>query len=81
MEEAETYSVGDSDTEFETNFQELSKHEKVERVIYLWHRAFSKAKGAAHILAKFGDLNKKIYLYGAAKKMESNDTNVTTKLK
>jgi hypothetical protein len=29
-----------------------------------------KAKGAAHILAKFGDLNKKIYLYGTAKKKD-----------
>ena len=38
---------------------------------YLWHRAFNKAKGAAHILAKFGDLNKKIYLIGAAKKTEN----------
>lgn len=30
-----------------------------------------KAKGAAHIMAKFGDLNKKIYLYGT-----SNNKNV-----
>ncbi len=37
---------------------------------YLWHRAYLKAKGAAHVLAKFGDLNKKIYLYGAEKKKE-----------
>ena len=27
-----------------------------------------KAKGASHILAKFGDLNKKIYLYGTSNK-------------
>lgn len=27
-----------------------------------------KSKGAAHILSKFGELNKKIYIYGAAKK-------------
>ena len=27
-----------------------------------------KTKGATHILAKFGDLNKKIYYYGASQK-------------
>jgi hypothetical protein len=37
-------------------------------VTHLWNRTFKKAKGAAHILAKFGELNKKIYYYGAAKK-------------
>lgn len=40
---------------------------------YLWHRAYLKSKGAAHVLAKFGDLNKKIYLYGAEKKKDEQE--------
>jgi hypothetical protein len=46
----------------------LNEQDKTDRIEYLWIRAFLKAKGAAHILAKFGELNKKIYYYGAAKK-------------
>ena len=62
------YSSGESDTEFEIPYQSLVEHDKRDRVAYLWNRAFLKSKGAAHILAKFGELNKKIYYYGAAKK-------------
>ena len=40
---------------------------------FLWHRAYAKARGASHILIKFGDLNKKIYIYGAKKKLKRND--------
>lgn len=64
------YTEGEDETEFEIPFDHLNKKEKDDRVRYLWHRAFLKAKGAAHVLAKFGDLNQKIYLYGAAKKGE-----------
>ncbi|CDW89227.1 cation channel family protein [Stylonychia lemnae] len=66
----EDYSEGESDTEFETPYSQLNLTEKHDRVKYLWHRSFLKAKGAAHILAKFGELNKKIYLLGAARKDE-----------
>eukprot|EP00347_Sterkiella_histriomuscorum_P001048 403373535 len=67
------YSEGESDTEFETPYSKLKFQEQQDRVKYLWHRAFLKAKGAAHILAKFGELNKKIYLYGAARKGEEHE--------
>lgn len=35
----------------------------------LWQSTFSKAKGAAKILQKFGELNKEIYLYGTTKRL------------
>ena len=69
------YSEGEDETEFEIPYSNLSAREKKERIKYLWHRAFVKSKGAAHVLAKFGDLNQKIYLYGAAKKVENQDDN------
>lgn len=69
----QAYTSGESDTEFDCPYNLLNKHEKVERVMYLWKRVFLKSKGAAHILSKFGELNKKIYLYGAAKKLIERD--------
>ena len=54
-------------------YNELTKEEKQLRIKYLWHRAFTKARGASHILMKFGDLNKKIYMYGATKKIKRKD--------
>jgi hypothetical protein len=32
----------------------------------LWHRIYLKARGGARVLQQFGELNSKIYLYGAA---------------
>lgn len=40
---------------------------------YLWHSAFTKARGASHILVKFGDLNDKIYIYGTTKKTQQKE--------
>ncbi len=77
----ENYTEGDSESEFEIPYSDLSAQEKEDRIRYLWHRSFLKAKGAAHILAKFGDLNQKIYLYGAAKKGEEQEDQQAMMLK
>ena len=42
----------------------------MDRLKYLWRRVIAKSRGAAHILAKFSELNKRIYIYGSTKKMQ-----------
>jgi len=69
----QVYTTGESDTEFEVPFTNLSKVQRELRMKFLWHRAYAKARGASHILIKFGDLNKKIYIYGAKKKLKRNE--------
>ncbi len=69
VEDQENYSEGEDETEFEIPYSKLSEKEKVERVKFLWHRAYVKSKGAAHVLAKFGELNQKIYLYGESNRL------------
>ena len=59
------YSSGESDSEFVTVFGVLTTEEKIKRNIYLWKRAFEKAKGGALILAKFRDIQEKIHVYGS----------------
>lgn len=63
--EGQDYSSGEDGSDFVLPFFDLSLEDKELRLRYLWEKTFLKAKGANHILAKFGDLNKKIYLYGA----------------
>ena len=60
------YTSGESDSEFEVSFEDLDKEQKNLRLRFLWHQTYIKAKGASHILTKFGDLNNKIYIYGAS---------------
>lgn len=62
------YSSGESDTDFETPFHQLSPQDQRERVLFLWEKAYLKSKGAAHVLGKFGELNRKIYLIGTLKR-------------
>lgn len=54
-------------------FSQMNREQRELRMKYLWHRAYAKARGASHILIKFGDLNKKIYIYGAKKKLKRNE--------
>ena len=58
------FTEGDSDTEFEVQFKDLSKKDQTIRLQYLWHEAYIKSRAASHILTKFADLNNKIYMFG-----------------
>ncbi len=42
--------------------------EKEHRVMELWKKTVAKAKGAVKVIQIFGDLNRRIYLYGSDKK-------------
>ena len=77
----EVYSSGESDSEFITVFGVLTTDEKVKRNIYLWKRAYDKAKGATLLLAKFKDLKEKIACYGALSdaKRQLDDEVITVK--
>lgn len=44
------YSSGESDTEFVAPFNDLSTHEKSQRLTFLWHRAYKRARGASIII-------------------------------
>ena len=64
VSDPKNYSSGESDSEFVTLFGILSTEEKVKRNLYLWKRAFEKAKGAGRLLTKYIDIEKKIKSYG-----------------
>jgi hypothetical protein len=42
----------------------MLEFEKTERVKELWKNVIGKLKGAVMILNRFGDLNRRLYLYG-----------------
>ena len=44
----------------------LTSDQKKERVRYLWKRAIAKIKGAVLVLVRFGDLEKRINLFGTS---------------
>ena len=72
-EKVEDYDSGESGTEFAIPLVELSKDDQKRRVEFLWNRTIQKAKGAGHILSKFTELNKRIYIYGSTSKAMLNE--------
>ena len=57
--EASDYSSGISDKVgiFKLKYHELSKREKLKRVMWLWKKTYAKAKGASTIIRKHYDQN------------------------
>lgn len=46
------------------------KEERAKRAKYLWQRMLSKVKGAVLVLVRFGDLEKRINLFGTSTKFD-----------
>lgn len=46
----------------------MTEEERAERVAHLWRRALAKTRGAVQVILTFGDLNRRIFLYGSTKK-------------
>jgi hypothetical protein len=67
-EEEITYSSGESDDETKQAFLKMTDSERAERVAHLWRRNLAKARGAAQVINTFGDLGRRIFLYGSVKK-------------
>jgi len=49
-------------------FLAMDEDEQQNRVMELWSRTLAKARGAVKVIEIFGDLNRRIYLYGSDKK-------------
>ena len=62
------YTSGESDEEAEELFLAMDEYEQTNRVVELWQRTLAKARGAVKVIEIFGDLNRRIYLYGSDKK-------------
>lgn len=58
------YSSGESDTEFQVHFYNLSTNEKQLRLKFLWQRVYSRARGASELIQKLNFNKKKIKLFG-----------------
>jgi hypothetical protein len=58
------YSSGESDEECQIKYEQMDDDGKIERIEELWKNTNNKAKGAAMLLNRFGDLNRRLYLYG-----------------
>lgn len=48
----------------------MSTEERLEHVKELWKKALIKSKAAASVLTFFGDLSRKIYLFGVSNGLE-----------
>lgn len=48
----------------------LSDEERSDRMCFLWRRSIAKLRGAVKVLEIFGDLNRRLYLYGSNKKQD-----------
>jgi Ion transport protein len=68
-----SYSSGESDEETRHAYIRMTDEERAERVAHLWRRALAKTRGAVQVILTFGDLNRRIFLYGSSKKNEELD--------
>jgi hypothetical protein len=46
------YTSGESETEFETQFNDLETEEKTTRILFLWKKAFNRSRGGVLIINK-----------------------------
>lgn len=67
-EEIITYSSGESDHDTRVAFQKMTDQERADRVAHLWKRGLAKTFGAVQVINTFGDLGRRIFLYGSVKK-------------
>ena len=67
-EEEITYSSGESDLETTMAYRKMTDLQKAERVAHLWKRGLAKTRGAVQVIYTFGDLGRRIFLYGSTKK-------------
>jgi hypothetical protein len=61
---APPYSSGESDFSAEQDYLEMTSDQQAEHIEYLWERARAKLIGAVKVINTFGDINRRIYLYG-----------------
>jgi len=62
------YDSGEENFDGDVEFLEMSDEKKELHVKKRWHQAWAKARGAVHVLQTFGDLNRRIFLYGSTMK-------------
>lgn len=72
-----SYSSGDSNAsdvqesdEERGPYNELDNLGKEDRMLYLWQRCYAKIRGAVLVIIRFGDLEKRINLFGTSMKFE-----------
>lgn len=68
LDDSFNYTTGESDVDCQEMFLAMDEEEQQNRVLELWQRTLAKARGAVKVIEIFGDLNRRIYLYGSDKK-------------
>lgn len=63
-ERLDDYTSGESDTEYSSMFQFLPTEQKTKRILHLWKRFYSKARGSLKILKLLQETRKQIKLQG-----------------
>ena len=61
--------MGISDSEFNVKLTELKQRSRLHRVMFLWRKAYKRAKGGAQLIHVFYHIHKKIILYGSTKNL------------
>ena len=67
--EGEEYLLGESDSEFVVKLSELKPRSRLNRVMFLWRKAYKRAKGGAQLIHVFYNIHKQMVLYGSTKNM------------
>lgn len=47
---------------------DMDDEEKVDHIRTYWHKVIAKSLGAVQVINTFGDLNRRLFLYGSTKK-------------
>ena len=61
----EEYSSGESETEFDTKYGDLSnKTQRYQRILFLWRKTFIRSRASVNVLIMFGSILQQAKTYG-----------------
>ena len=70
------YSEGESDTEFLLRIKDLKKEAQLHRIMFLWRKAYTRARGGSRLIYVFYHLHKHVLKYGTTKNLFGEKSNL-----
>ena len=63
------YSEGESGSEFFVKLKDLNRQAQLHRLMFLWRKAYTRARGGSRLIQVFYHLHKRILLFGTTKNL------------
>ena len=69
LEVKEEYDEGESGSEFKARLKDLGRRARLQRIAFLWRKAYLRARGGSQLLRLFYGLHKHLLLAGTTRNL------------